>query len=577
MPHTNSLPKRISHSDGDGIIALDRELRIMSCNLVADDLLGIELVPRGRFPLKAICEGLSAQKLEEALRTTIDNGKSFSGIELQLLDSQGDSKRLIVSLQPLYNHPENIIGVILSVQPFESDTAGFDKKLPAFGVTSLESVPIHEELLESMPEGIFTINTRWRIATFNRQAEKITGYRREEVVGRNCWEIFRSDMCHTGCPLQLALETGRTTMDQDIRILDKGGTHLTILVNAGVLRDSDGLVAGAVETFRPLIGEIGYSEHDQNGTYFADIVGRSHAMQHIFSMLPSIAASDANVLISGESGTGKDLIARAIHNHSHRRKKPFITVNCSALAETLLESELFGHEKSAFTGATNHKTGRFELAKGGSLFLDEIGELKPELQIKLLRVIENREFERVGGTHTLPMEARIISATNRDLRQAIVDGQFRKDFYFRLRTVPISVPPLRERMDDIPVLIEYFIKRFNARYDKRVLSIHPEVMQKFMKYHWPGNVRELERTLEHAYVFIKGPVIRALDLPAPEEFQPLTSEPPELECGSTRGTTMESIRWALSRTSGNRKAAAQLLGISRTTLWRHMKQFGIDK
>jgi transcriptional regulator with PAS, ATPase and Fis domain len=245
------------------------------------------------------------------------------------------------------------------------------------------------------------------------------------------------------------------------------------------------------------------------------------------------------------------------------------------LAETLLESELFGHEKSAFTGATHHKTGRFEMAKGGSLFLDEIGELKPELQIKLLQVLESREFERVGGNQTLPMEARIISATNRDLRQAIVDGKFRKDFYYRLRTVPIAVPPLRERMDDMPILIEYFIKRFNARFDKRVLSIDPEVMQKFKKYHWPGNVRELERTLEHAYVFVKGPVIRAHDLPAPEEFQSLTSESPGPEYGTTKRTSMESIRWALSRTGGNRKRAAKVLGISRTTLWRHMKKFGM--
>ena len=555
---------------------MDRSLRIMSCNHVATDILGIELEPRDQFPLKTICDKTSSKKLETALRLTIDEGRSYSGLKLHHSNTEGTERCMIISIQPLYNHPKKIIGVILSIQPFVPSNEQFNTDLPDSEFASNEDMPIPEELLESMPEGIFTINTRWRVATFNRQAEKITGFKREEVIGRNCWEIFRSDMCHTGCPLQIALETGRTKMDQDVRILNKGGTHLTILVNAGVLRDSDGLIAGAVETFRPLMGEICSSQHQQKGSYFADIIGRSGVMQHIFSMLPSIAASDANVLISGESGTGKDLIARAIHNHSSRCQKPFVAVNCSALAETLLESELFGHEKSAFTGATSHKTGRFELAKGGSLFLDEIGELKPELQIKLLRVLENREFERVGGTQTIPMQARIISATNRDLRQAIVDGHFRKDFYYRLRTVPIAVPPLRERMDDIPLLIEYFIKRFNARYDKRILSIHPEVMQNFMKYHWPGNVRELERTLEHAYVFVKGPVIRALDLPAPEEFQSFTREPTGSERAANKGTSIESIRWALSRTAGNRKAAARLLGVSRTTLWRHMKQFGID-
>jgi transcriptional regulator with PAS, ATPase and Fis domain len=306
---------------------------------------------------------------------------------------------------------------------------------------------------------------------------------------------------------------------------------------------------------------------------FPKIIG-GKGMRRIFDMLPDIAASDANVLITGESGTGKDLIARTIHEHSSRRDKPFIAVNCSALAESLLESELFGHEKSAFTGATATKIGRFELAKGGSLFLDEIGELKPELQIKLLRVLENHEFERVGGTRTLPMEARIISATNKDLRQGIQDGSFREDFYYRLRTVPIAIPPLRERVEDIAPLVEFFLKKFNIRYKKRVMSVHPEVMQMFMHYAWPGNVRELERTLEHAYVFVKGPIIMAANLPAAEEFQsrPQSTVPN----GQTNHTShKEAIQWALLRANGNRLEAARMLGMSRTTLWRQMKQLGI--
>ncbi|KJS32944.1 MAG: hypothetical protein VR64_04950 [Desulfatitalea sp. BRH_c12] len=428
-------------------------------------------------------------------------------------------------------------------------------------------------LLEALPEGVFTINTHWRIESFNHRAEQITGYHRAEVIGRHCWEIFRSDLCELGCPLRTALESGLTSMDQDVRILKKGGKRQTILVNAGVLRTATGKIRGAVETFRPLAGEMYFNGIEGESSGFPKIIG-GKGMRRIFDMLPDIAASDANVLITGESGTGKDLIARTIHEHSSRRDKPFIAVNCSALAESLLESELFGHEKSAFTGATATKIGRFELAKGGSLFLDEIGELKPELQIKLLRVLENHEFERVGGTRTLPMEARIISATNKDLRQGIQDGSFREDFYYRLRTVPIAIPPLRERVEDIAPLVEFFLKKFNIRYKKRVMSVHPEVMQMFMHYAWPGNVRELERTLEHAYVFVKGPIIMAANLPAAEEFQ---SRPQST--GSNGQTNhkshQEAIQWALLRANGNRLEAARMLGMSRTTLWRQMKQLGI--
>ncbi len=237
-------------------------------------------------------------------------------------------------------------------------------------------------------------------------------------------------------------------------------------------------------------------------------------MQELFQLLPDVAASPTNVLIQGESGTGKELVARAIHHHSSYREGPFVAVNCSALAETLLESELFGHEKAAFTGAIRSKVGRFELARGGTLFLDEIGELKPELQVKLLRVLEQRVFERVGGTRLIPMEARIISATNRDLIKALADGSFREDLFYRLRTVPITLPPLRDRIEDLPPLVEHFLGRLNQKYQKEVRGLDPKVMAQFLKYPWPGNVRELERILEYAFVFVKGPVIFERNLPS---------------------------------------------------------------
>jgi transcriptional regulator with PAS, ATPase and Fis domain len=273
-----------------------------------------------------------------------------------------------------------------------------------------------------------------------------------------------------------------------------------------------------VETFRTLTGDIEPSKTVKNNPAFSDIIGQSKPIKRLFKILPDIAASEANVFLTGESGTGKELFARAIHNNSSRAKHPFVAVNCAALAETLLESELFGHEKSAFTGATKTKPGRFELVKKGTLFLDEIGELKPSLQIKLLRVLEQREFERVGGTMPIPLEARIISATNRDISLALEDGSFRKDFYYRLRTVPMIIPPLRERKEDIPLLVNFFTRVFNATFKKKVREVDKTVMDFFLDYHWPGNVRELERTIEHAFVFVKGPVILFDNLPQLDVF-----------------------------------------------------------
>ena len=565
-------PPILSHMNSpneEGILALDRSLRIMSSNGAAAHLLGLNLQTGDVFEPSRIWPEPEALRVMALLLETLETGACHQQVPVPLLGN-----KVLVSIQPLFDRPEAVIGAIMSLQ-----SANFRRNAPAPAVRRTEPEGFfkaieHQSLLEALPEGVFTINIHWRIESFNHRAEQITGYHRDEVIGRHCWEIFRSDLCQLGCPLRTALESGCTSMDQDVRILKKGGKRQTILVNAGVLRTATGKIRGAVETFRPLAGEMYFNGLEDENTGFAEIIGRSEPIQRIFDMLPDIAASDANILITGESGTGKDLIARTIHEHSSRRHKPFVAVNCSALAESLLESELFGHEKSAFTGATATRIGRFELSKGGTLFLDEIGDLKPELQIKLLRVLENHEFERVGGTRTLPMEARIISATNKDLRRAIREGFFREDFYYRLRTVPLAIPPLRERIGDVPLLVEFFLKLFNKRYKKRVMSVHPEVMQLFMQYEWPGNVRELERTLEHAYVFVKGPIIMPTNLPVAEEFH-LSAATSGANGASTRKNDRETIEWAMLRANGNRLEAARMLGISRTTLWRHLKQFGL--
>ncbi len=570
----NNISRNIA-SDEEGLLALDASMGIMGSNPAAERILGMPLPPGESFRPERVWREPDLSRIGYAIQETLTASRTKDLISLPRLLTSIQGAQMLCTLQPLFDSPDTVLGVILSLQRVARRS---NRSPTAFLEAQQKDEPFpnqHDPLLEALPEGVFTINVHWRIESFNKRAEEITGYHREEVIGRHCWEIFRSDLCQLGCPLRTALESGLTSTDQDVRILKKGGKRQTILVNAGVLRTATGNIRGAVETFRPLAGEAYFSDSQGKETGFAEIIGRSPAMARIFEMLPDIAASDANVLITGESGTGKDLIARTLHDLSSRRAKPFVAVNCSALAETLLESELFGHEKAAFTGATGTKIGRFELARGGTLFLDEIGELKAELQIKLLRVLENREFERVGGTRTLPMESRIISATNKDLRQAIRVGQFREDFYYRLRTVPVSIPPLRERLEDLPLLVEFFLKKFNQRFGKRIMSVHPEVMQMFMRYHWPGNVRELERTLEHAYVFVKGPVILTTHLPAAEEFQIKSPTIADAAADTAAKPNRESLQWALLHTKGNRNEAAKLLGMSRTTLWRHMKQLGL--
>ena len=558
----------------DAILVVDPSMRIMSSNESAWKLLGRNLHAGHVRKPESFAEKDSVERLGAAIKQALEHGQEARNIQIATTSPDGARFLSMCSLQPLLAKGDAVVGVVLNIQPVtvaRAAEAGSNKQPEERPEVK------HYELLESLPEGVFTINTRWRIASFNRMAEEITGFRRNEVLGRYCWEIFRSDLCHAGCPLRAALDTGHTCSDQDVRIIHKDGRRHTILVNTGVLNDHQGTVVGAVETFRPLICEIGTRKGVLSRYTFDNIVGKSPEMRRLFAMLPDVAASDTNVLITGESGTGKELFARSIHHHSPRRDGPFVAVNCASLAESLIESELFGHEKAAFTGATGARAGRFETASGGTLFLDEIGEFRTDLQIKLLRVLEQREFERVGGLRAIPMQARIVSATNRDLKAALQNGAFREDFYYRLRTVPIAIPPLRQRKEDIPLLVEFFITRLNRLTHKCVRGVDVKVMEFFMDYDWPGNVRELERTLEYAFVFVKGATILRQNLPGPEEFGSVVSPaPPDNGTRNSDPRSRETILWALSRAGGKKQAAAQMLGLSRTTLWRRMKKLGIS-
>ncbi len=565
------IPQRVV---GEGVLVLDRGLRLLGCNQAARPLLALEPLVGEVLSLERIFAGPDAGPAVGAIDSVLEGGAPVTGRTARMIDSLGHPYQASYSVYPLAGHSQAVAGIIFTFRDLEFSILAAGRLAPEEGMPSPPRMG-YQALFEHLAEGIFTINTRWRITSFNRTAEKLTGYRREEVLGRHCWEIFRSDLCDAACPLRATLERGVTRMDQDVRMLGKGGKRFTVLVNTSVVKDGGGRVVGAVESFRPL--EVLEAAPARVGHTFQDIVGQSRPMRRLFEVLPDLAASEANVLIQGESGTGKELFARAIHHHSPRRHGPFVDVNCSALAESPLESELFGHEKAAFTGAVTSKVGRFELAKGGTLFLDEIGDLKPGLQVKLLRVLEQKVFERVGGTRLIPMQARIISATNRDLKQALAEGSLREDLFYRLRTVPLYLPPLRQRRDDIPLLVNHFIAKLNAQYGKEVRAVDPKVMRLFQQYSWPGNVRELERVIEHAFVFVKGPVILMKNLPSLDEFRDQRPpagrevEPPDLEPDSRRRQVLEALR----RSGGRRREAAELLGISRTSLWRRMKELGL--
>ncbi len=429
----------------------------------------------------------------------------------------------------------------------------------------------YPDLFDGLPLGVFAVDRNQRITAFNKQAQKLTGVTPQEAVGAPCSKIFQGGDCRHECPFTDLFDNHLPPSRKEMTLQNTRGVPLRVSMKTAALTDSFGQITGGIASFGRSLGPLSRTMPLNGPDTFEGMVGRSPAMKSIFEKLPDIAQSPVSVLITGESGTGKDMVARAIHNLSDRKENPFQVVNCSALSETLLESELFGHEKGAFTDAAYAKPGRFELAAGGTFFLDEIGDMKPSLQVKFLRVLEQKEFERVGSDRTLKMTARIIAATHHNLEHK--DSGFRPDLYYRLRTIPLHLPPLRERKEDIPRLVDHFITAFNHQYNKQVRLLDPAVQSIFLDYDWPGNVRELSRVMEHAFVFVKGPIIFLRYLPENPAF---TRGRGRKKSGARPISEKERITRALEKTGRKRAAAAQLLGISRSTLWRKMKHFGLQ-
>jgi len=429
-------------------------------------------------------------------------------------------------------------------------------------------------ILESIADGVFTVDEDWRIASFNRAAEQITGVLREAAIGRQCCDVFRASICENACALKETLRSGRPTVNRAIYILDGKGQRVPISISAAVLKDADGNVIGGVETFRDL-STVEELRKELEGKYtFADIVGRSPNMRQLFELLPQIADSDSTVLIEGASGTGKELFARAVHSLSPRRGKRFVAINCGAIPDTLLESELFGYKAGAFTDARKDKPGRFALADRGTIFLDEIGDVSLALQSRLLRVLQERVFEPLGSVDGVSVDVRVVAATNKDLRKLVRKGILREDLFYRINVIRLQVPDLRDRREDIPLLVERFIGKFNSLQNKDVAAVSEETLAILMEHDYPGNVRELENIIEHAFVLCRSGLIDPHHLP-PEMRG--SHVPARLRTAGAR--TLKSLEElhiadALRRHEGNRTAAARELGINPSTLFRKMKSLG---
>jgi two-component system response regulator HydG len=440
-------------------------------------------------------------------------------------------------------------------------------------------------IVDTIRDGIIVVDTTGSILSVNKALETITNYSHQELIGQKCsilncsvYNLAREKCGEHWC---LLFKTGSMNMRR-CTIMRKDGTYVPVLKNASLLHDSKGRVIGAVETITDITEIVeknkqiaAIRQHLRSEDAFQGLIGASISMQQVFGLIENAAQSDAPVIILGESGTGKELAARAIHKIGERKRHPYVKVNCAALTESLLESEIFGHVKGAYTGAYKSRAGRFEMAQGGDIFLDEIGDLPFATQVKLLRVLEEKVIERVGDNKPIPVNVRVISATNKNLSEMVETGALRKDLYFRINVIPIHMPPLRERVEDIPLLADSFFRKLRLKSGKRIEGISNLALEMLMKYPWPGNVRELKSAFEYAFVTCQEALIQPHHLP-PDILNGNKSIPHlKAEAPSKQEIRKRQLIDALARAKGNQSVAAEILGVSRVTVWNRMKRLGI--
>ena len=426
-----------------------------------------------------------------------------------------------------------------------------------------------ERVLDNLKEGIIAHDLNRRIFYFNQEAERITGYRRDEVLGKDCHEAFGAPFCGEHCSFCGQERRLSDKKDYTVSAPSKNGATRRVEISVATMNSETGEPFGVLACMRDITDLLCLAMRAEQLTGYGNIVGRDSKMLQVFQQIRDVSDYDYPVHLYGETGTGKELVASAIHSESRRSGAPFVPINCGALPEGLLESELFGHVRGAFSGAIREKKGRFELADGGTIFLDEVAEMSRPTQVKLLRFLQEGRFEKVGGESTIAVNVRVISATNQDLMQAVRQGRFREDLYYRLNVIPIRIPPLRERKTDIPLLAEHFLRQSQVQYGRKPPVISRQALSLMLDYKWPGNVRELQNTIQYAIVKSRSGAIRPGDLP-------MELRPEESACakpGPARKLALPSVIKALRKTGGNKSRAARLLGVGRATLYRFLGDY----
>jgi PAS domain S-box-containing protein len=558
----------------DGIVVVGKDLSIIVFNEAASRITGFsedEIVAEN-------CKVLFRKTEDELnfIRESITENRTFSNHPINITSKNNKVINVLASITPIKKSGE-VMGVVFVFRN-TNEMLSLSEDLASKTLELIDQRNKLEAIFNSNIEGTFTIDDEWNITSFNNSATKITGYKKDEAIGKKCWDIFNSNLCRNGCHMEQTMHKGKSTIGNELEIIHKKGNKVPIRINSAILLNNKNEKIGAVETFIDISEIRNLSAHLDKRYCYENIIGKNKEIKKIISVLENVAQTDSSVLLTGESGTGKELAARAIHLKSPRRTGPFIAVNCSAFVESLIESELFGHEKGAFTGAIKTKTGRFELAKGGTLFLDEIGDLSLAVQTKLLRVLETREFERVGGTKSIKMEARIIAATNKNLSEEIQSGRFREDLFYRINIINIHLPPLRERKDDLPLLVSYFIDHFNEKFGKSVRQFSSSAYELITEYEWPGNIRELENVIEHCFILCNSNIIQTEHLPKSLRESKIKS-PGKGSIHIKKNimeTEKEIILSALEKNKWNKRQTARELKINPSTLWRKMKKLGIN-
>lgn len=543
----------------DGVFSVDRKWVITSFNRAAEQLTGWS---------KEAAIGKSCQEVFKSsscgndcvLAESIHNGKPVENKSVFITHANGKRIATTISAAPLINSQGKIAG---GVQVFRDVQAVMDRFL----------------ILDNIADGVFTVDKQWRITSFNKAAEKITGVPVVEALGKSCSDVFHASICGETCAIAHSMCTGKPETNRCIHIQGTDKKKIPVSICAAPMYDNQGNLIGGVETFRDLRVVKALQKSLIRRDTVGDILSKNPSMKRIFDILPHIAGSESNVLILGESGTGKELIARALHKMSDRRRGPFVAVNCGALPDTLLEAELFGYKAGAFTDAKKDREGRFAAAQNGTILLDEIGDISSAMQVKLLRVLENKYYEPLGSSRSVKANIRIVAATNRDLETLVQEGNFRDDLFYRLNVVKIHLPPLRERIEDVPLLADHFVEKLNIEKGRDIGKISEEALRLLMTYDYPGNIRELQNIIEYSFILCAGGLIRPEHLPSPFASKKDADAISGLEFLNPLPLAKiekMAIYGSLKRNQWKRMMTCRELGISKDTLRRKITQYGIE-